>query len=92
MLLYRTIPCQRCGRNNGTVCGAHSNQSIHGKARGIKASDEFCASLCDVCHAWLDYGNSSRDEKVTAWNDAHVKTVKLIAQTYPDLYLRYTSG
>ncbi len=45
MLRYRMLPCQNCGANDGTVCGAHSNQSKHGKGKGIKASDQYAASL-----------------------------------------------
>lgn len=54
MALYRTIPCQNCGREDGTVVGAHSNQAIFGKGRGIKASDDRCASLCARCHNDVD--------------------------------------
>lgn len=68
MAMYRTIPCQNCLANDGTVCGAHSNQSKHGKGRGIKASDKYCASLCSKCHAWLDFGTASREEKIECGN------------------------
>jgi len=88
MELYRKIPCQRCGVDDGTVCGAHSNLAIHGKGRGIKASDEFCASLCHQCHAWLDFGSAIREEKTQAWNDAHTKTLNLLAKVYPKEYLK----
>jgi len=77
MELYRTIPCQHCGADDGTVCGAHSNQAIHGHGRGIKASDEFCASLCAKCHYELDQGNSlTRVEKRLMWDLAHARTNK----------------
>jgi hypothetical protein len=38
MKAYRLICCQHCGRDDGTVCGAHSNWAVHGKGRSIKAS------------------------------------------------------
>lgn len=87
MEMYRTIACQNCGCDNGTVCGAHSNQAKHGKGKGIKASDQFCASLCSLCHALCDYGNMARAESVAMWNKAHEKTVKLLTKIYGDVYL-----
>lgn len=75
----RKIPCQHCGAQDGTVCAAHSNQSIHGKGRGIKASDIYIASLCFTCHRELDMGkNWSREERKTIWTAAHQKTVALL--------------
>lgn len=87
MELYRTIPCQHCGTDDGSVVGAHSNQSKHGKGRGIKASDEFCASLDANCHAWLDYGSASREEKIAMWDIAHHKTTIALENKYGKLYL-----
>jgi len=76
MEAYRTIPCQNCGRDDGTVCGAHSNWATEGKGRSIKASDDKCASLCSRCHSLLDQGYSmSNFEKREMWVNAHLKTV-----------------
>jgi hypothetical protein len=76
MQAYRQIPCQHCGVDDGTVCGAHSNAAEHGKGRGIKASDDRAASLCHRCHIAVDQGRSmSRTERVRVWTEAHVKTV-----------------
>lgn len=76
MQAYRKIPCQHCGIDDGTVCGAHSNQAKHGKGRGIKASDIFCASLCHACHMQVDQGRSmSRTEREFVWDGAHRRTV-----------------
>jgi hypothetical protein len=81
MNAYRTIPCQHCGKSNGTVVGAHSNQYIHGHARGIKSSDIFCASLCADCHFELDNGKLlTRDARISMWNRAHIKTKELLTQ------------
>ena len=75
MEAYRAIPCQHCGRDDGTVCGAHSNQAKHGKGRGIKASDIYCASLCSRCHSMLDQGYSmTREEREAMWEKAHSET------------------
>ncbi|MBA3591658.1 MAG: hypothetical protein H0W38_19235, partial [Methylibium sp.] len=80
MRAYREIPCQGnsksegaiCGAIDGTVCGAHSNQSVHGKGRSIKASDDKCASLCHRCHTKLDQGPFlSREARRQMWQRAH---------------------
>ena len=70
-----SIPCQHCGLD-GYTQAAHSNQLIHGKGRGIKASDEYTAALCLKCHYELDQGNIlSKEERVEMWDNAHKKTV-----------------
>ena len=75
----RAIPCQHCGTQDGTVVAAHSNQSRHGKGRGIKASDIYVAALCSVCHHQIDQGFLfSRVEKAVMWDEAHEKTVRLL--------------
>lgn len=51
-----SLPCQNCGLE-GQTQAAHSNLSIHGKGRSIKASDEFTAALCFACHHDLDAGH-----------------------------------
>jgi len=77
MKAYRQIACTNCGRDDGTVCGAHSNQAKHGKGRSIKASDVFCASLCFACHSALDQGSKmSRADRERMWNACHLQTVK----------------
>lgn len=76
MEAYRQIPCQHCGADDGTVCGAHSNQSRHGKGRAIKSSDIYCASLCHRDHMMIDQGaHMTREDRESAWNAAHSKTV-----------------
>lgn len=77
---YRLIPCQHCGRNDGTVCCAHSNWAVHGKGGAIKADDSRGASLCSACHVpILDQGSRlSRVERQVMWWDAHVKSVTLL--------------
>lgn len=75
MAAYRMIPCQNCGRDDGTVCGAHSNQGAHGKGKSIKADDNQAASLCHTCHAELDQGRHlSEQERKTMWEKAQSKT------------------
>ena len=79
MKAYRLIPCQNCGRDDGTVCGAHSNTGADGKGRAIKADDNCAASLCSKCHYEIDQGpNLSQSERVMLWIRAHVKTVRTL--------------
>lgn len=68
--------CFGCGRSNdGTICAAHSNQSIHGKGKAIKAHDCYVAALCYTCHSALDQGSDmTREERVEMWNAACVLT------------------
>ena len=75
---YRLIPCQHCGREDGTVCCAHSNFSVHGKGAGIKADDSRAASLCAACHVpILDQGSKlTRDERREMFWSAHVRSVR----------------
>lgn len=76
MEAYRQIPCQHCGIDDGTVCGAHSNWAEHGKGRSIKASDDKCASLCYSCHTALDQGVLHPEvDRRGMWEAAHAKTV-----------------
>lgn len=83
----REIPCQHCGADDGTVCGAHSNQLIHGKARGLKSSDQYIASLCFRCHHALDQGAAmTKSERQEMWEAAHKKTVEKLTKLglWPD--------
>ena len=72
----RTLPCQACMADDGTVVAAHSNQAKHGKGRGIKASDQYVAALCYRCHYMIDQGRDSRETKIAIWEAAHDRTQK----------------
>lgn len=73
----REIACANCGRDDGTVVAAHSNQAQHGKGRSIKASDIYIASLCHVCHMELDQGSiMTRQDRERMWTAAHWRTVR----------------
>lgn len=61
---------------DGTVVAAHSNQSKHGKGRGIKASDQYVAALCYRCHYTVDQSLEARDVKLAIWEQAHERTKK----------------
>jgi hypothetical protein len=74
--ILRQSPCQNCGRSDGTVVAAHSNQLRDGKGRGIKAHDYRVAALCYSCHMNLDQGKSlDKAERVEIWEEAHRKTI-----------------
>lgn len=70
-----SLPCQNCYIEEQTQA-AHSNWAEHGKGRGIKASDEFTAALCQACHMELDSGaRLSKEQRRTLWQMAYAKTV-----------------
>jgi hypothetical protein len=72
--LCRELPCQVCGRNNGTVVAAHRNE---GKGIGLKVSDALVASLCFECHSEMDNGKSlTKEERRDMWNRAYINTMK----------------
>jgi hypothetical protein len=80
--ILRQSPCQECGREDGTVVAAHSNQLRDGKGRGIKADDFRVAALCYSCHMELDQGKSlSKAERVEVWEEAHRKTIGWLFET-----------
>ncbi len=76
MEAYRKIPCQNCGIDDGTVCGAHSNYLADHKGKGIKADDNRAASLCHACHMALDQGRlTTKEQRQQAWWSAHTHTI-----------------
>ena len=69
-----SLPCQWCGIDDGCQA-AHSNMAQHGKGRGIKASDEYTAALCQTCHYEIDQGlKFSKKERQDFWTEAHIST------------------
>ena len=78
----RQFPCQICGRQDGTVVAAHSNQLRDGKGRGIKAHDYRISALCYACHMELDQGSRlSKQDRIDAWEDAHRKTIGMLFES-----------
>ena len=76
-----SLPCQNC-YIEGQTQAAHSNWAEHGKGRGIKASDEFTAALCQTCHAEIDSGAKlNKEQRRYLWDMAHQRTInRLIEQ------------
>jgi hypothetical protein len=74
--IVRQSPCQHCGREDGTVVAAHSNQMRDGKGRSLKANDFRIAALCYECHSTIDSGRDlTREERIDAWERAHRETI-----------------
>ena len=74
------LPCQHCGQDGHTQA-AHSNQLCHGKGRGIKASDEYTAALCQTCHYDLDQGkNMTKAQRIDFWDLAWRNTVRQLIE------------
>jgi len=76
----RSLACQHCGIDDGTVVAAHTNWG-GGKGRGIKATDLLIASLCFRCHYNLDQGAAlSKSERQAMWQAAHEKTISALTE------------
>ena len=74
--IVRRSPCQHCGKEDGTVVAAHSNQLRDGKGRGLKAHDYRIAALCYMCHYAVDQGTRmDKTEKQLFWDLAHRRTI-----------------
>lgn len=69
---YLRVPgvCVSRGWSHDSVVDCHSNQSIHGKAGGLKAKHEFTVPGCGPCHYWLDFGKATWEEKVLVFDTA----------------------
>jgi hypothetical protein len=80
--LVASLDCQICG-SGVCVQAAHSNWvQWGGKGKSLKASDEYTAALCMVCHYDIDQGTRwSKAERQLAWKVAHYKTVQLLVDT-----------
>jgi hypothetical protein len=82
--LVASLPCQVCGTENQTQA-AHSNWAeLGGKAKSLKASDEFTAALCLGCHYAIDQGKDlSRQERQKMWLKAHHRTIDALRDCWP---------
>lgn len=52
-----------CNHDPQTTVLCHSNESKHGKGKGIKASDVYTFYGCSGCHKWYDEGPGSKENK-----------------------------
>lgn len=69
--------CWKPNPNGDLLCLAHSNRQQDGKGRGIKATDESGAILCQRCHDLVDgrMWNWTREEMQAYHHKAHLKTL-----------------
>lgn len=59
----------------------HSNQTIHGKGKGIKAHDVYTIPGCRSCHNELDQGmRYTRAEKFALWDAGYARWAPVRAQ------------
>lgn len=79
-LLYGT----HCNCDPATTVWAHSNALAHGKGMGRKASDQHGAFLGFECHAWLDQGKASAEEKASFFASAHIRSRDRLAEIATD--------
>ena len=64
-----------CQGGSSTIVACHSNSGANGKGKGIKASDADTVWGCASCHAWLDQGRASKEEKEKVWDDAYFRQI-----------------
>lgn len=79
----RELPCQICGKQDGTVVAAHSNQNgtRDGKGMGHKASDAAVASLCFHYHQKIDSGKEwTKQQRKEIWDMAHIRTMRRLIE------------
>lgn len=68
-------PPGQCRCTPGSTVAAHSNLSIHGKAKGRKADDCYSVWAGHEAHAWLDQSAASAREKEAVFMAAHLRQV-----------------
>lgn len=71
---YLRVPSQ-CRRipNDETVVPCHENSLSAGKGMGLKSSHERTVPGCFWCHAWLDQGKDTREEKQIVFRLAYAE-------------------
>ncbi len=72
--------CVACGRCDGTVVWAHSNEQEHGKGAGIKAHDLLGNYLCEKCHFAFDAGRKDRELCRFRFREWYPKTMVRVAE------------
>ncbi len=67
-----------CDRRQTRCVPCHSNRSMHGKGKSLKAHDCHFAAGCDACHYWYDRGQASREDKIAVFERASAATLELM--------------
>lgn len=81
--MARGRECIACTLSGVAICtpdsvvAAHSNQGIHGKAKGRKADDFWSVWLGYEHHHFLDASTAEKEIKVKMFADCHAKQVDL---------------
>lgn len=81
LAMAKGMPCllripDVCTSDRATTVACHSNEAAHGKAGARKADDEYTVWGCFACHAWLDQGRASAEEKREAFMEGHARMVQ----------------
>lgn len=66
----RELPCVHCGAWPVQAC--HSNRLMHGKAKGMKASDAAIMAICATEHTQLDNGTKYGRQELETLTDAYI--------------------
>lgn len=84
----RALACCNCGASPRSQA-AHSNFGIHGKGKGVKASDEYTIPLCVTCHQNFDQNLSqqTRQQQLDWFN----KKLKFVNEVLNDIEKGETS-
>ncbi|WP_074766848.1 DUF1364 family protein [Paraburkholderia fungorum] len=72
---YLNVKCARCDWADPTVVPCHDNRLSAGKGMGLKASHERTLPGCMLCHAWLDQGSATREEKFARFDAGFARWV-----------------
>jgi len=72
--------CVACGRNDGSIVWAHSNEGEHGKGKSLKCHDLLGNYLCFYCHYDYDFGTATREEKQAFFREHYPKTMVRVAE------------
>lgn len=70
---YLRVPGICCGEWWLEAVPCHSNQGRDGKGMGLKASHEKTVPGCWACHAFIDQGPATREEKFALWDRAYAE-------------------
>lgn len=87
--LANGMRCQNCGREDGTVVAAHSDEQAHGRGKDNPAHDCFHAWLCARCHFWYDHASTGRDPTKVydcTREDKHLMFMRAMHRTLLELW------
>lgn len=71
-----TMNSPECNYDKATTVLCHSNESEHGKGKGIKASDIYTFYGCSGCNSWYDNSPAPKSVKLALFWPAWEKTQK----------------